>query len=125
MLLAEQLKKLGEDVLPIPRSAPDDAGLVVVDDHRHIFVAFLVAGLVNADIDQPVETGQAAFLHLLVHTLADAAYRMPFHPHKLRDSAAGGMYAKPCSRLLKALRACLKSIKTPSRHIFFRWAALT
>jgi len=23
------------------------------------------------------------------------------------------------------LRACLKSIKTPSRHIFFRWATLT
>ena len=22
------------------------------------------------------------------------------------------------------LRACLKSIKTPSRHIFFRWPAL-
>ena len=55
MLLAEQLKKLGEDVLPIPRSAPDDAGLVVVDDHRHIFVAFLVAGLVNADVHEVVK----------------------------------------------------------------------
>ena len=31
----------------------------------------------------------------------------------------------PGEKLRLALRACLKSIKTPSRHIFFRWAALT
>lgn len=102
MLLTEQLKKFGENVLSKPGSAPDHAGCVMIDDHCHILVAFFIAGLINADIDQTVETGRADHLQLLIYTGTYAAHRMPFHPHELRHCTVGGVCAKPCRRILKA-----------------------
>ena len=77
------------------------SGCVVVNDHRHILVLFFVAGLVNADIHQPVEPIGDGLFQFFIYTLADLPNGVPLNAHQLQHRLFGGVGGKPSYGFLK------------------------
>ena len=51
-------KELSEDRLSEALAAPHNRVRIMVDDHGYILVAFLVAGLINTNVHQPVKAAR-------------------------------------------------------------------
>ena len=88
----------------MPLRRPYDCVRVMVDDDRDVLVAFLIAGLVNADIHKPVQSAGAFRLNHVQSAVDASAGRFPIDAHVLGDGASREICRKPPGREVKVFR---------------------
>lgn len=83
---------------------PYDRVGVVVDNDRDVLVAFLIAGLVNADVYKAVKPAGTFGFNVIEGAVDAPADGFPVDTHVLGDSASGKIYRKPPDLEVKDLR---------------------
>jgi hypothetical protein len=100
-ILAEGVEEALQGVLVAAWRGPHQPPQVMVDDHRQVAVALLVADLVHADPAQPLEPVDLGGL-LGGDPRADPADRAPGNAQQLPDRRPGGMHRQPRRGVLEA-----------------------
>ena len=94
--VGEPVEEVVQPPLAVPLAGPHDAPAAVVDDHRHVPVPPLVAGLVHPDAPQAVEPAAAvAGLQVGPDAGAYPAHGAPVDPHELGQRAPAHVQGEP------------------------------